>query len=160
MFPRPAPSSVSSDTHPSTNSRFISLLIVLTLLLSLAAGCSLKAPAEKGSRADRFTITRESDLYSPEKVSATITDAQQVTQLLSPLENLTYRQQQNPYDTPDAAPFQDGGTLEHILFLSGAAVVEEYYIYGQFVSPTPAGPSSILTDSSQSQMQQYLDSLF
>ena len=97
--------------------------------------------------------------------SARIFRGQTYTQLSDPEQAEAFRSFMHnlqfifPTDALDAAPFHDGGSLTQIQFLTGAAVVEQYYIYGQFVSPTPAGPSSILTKESYTALQSFWDPL-
>lgn len=64
-----------------------------------------------------------------------------------------------PDDAQEAAPFYDGGGWVYAAFYSGGTIVEEYYVYGKFVSPTVAGPSSIMTEESYKEMQKLLASL-
>ena len=251
--------------------RLTALLAVLALLLIPGTGCTA---SETHKTVDSILITRQSTLHTPGTVTATVTDPAQVTAILSLLESLSYRQQQNPYDTAnaqtvlttdritlhsgeavvaeydlkgglyiragqedpwkilsdetwvsmwemlhrhapfeeeappygaalpnactditsawvftgtsaiyltdeaqvsqlvsflhslqlrvpqsaeEAAPFYDGGTMECISLLSGSVAAENYYIYGHFVSPTPSGPSSIMTDECHTALRQLLD---
>lgn len=268
--------------------RLAALLMVMTLFLTIGAGCSEAPPApteEKGI--DRIHITRTNHLYTPGEVTAEVTDPAQIESVLSLLKNVAYREQKNPYDTPDAktilgteritlysggemvaeyqlrgglyirsaetdpwrilsndswqemwktlngfapfdleecpyglslqeapheiteiriifprsygfpdsyggayilleeadeleamcdrmhslqfrepeheshaAPFYDGGSTIYVAFLSWGTVVEEYFVYGQFVSPTLGGPSSILTDECYLELREYLDSFY
>lgn len=288
MSRHPVLSSGSSTMHRCCSFRLAALLMVITLFLTIGAGCSEVPPApteEKGI--DTILITRSNALLTPTEVKAEITDPAQIEALLSLLENVAYREQKNPYDTPEAktilgteritlrssgetvaeyqlrgclyirssesapwrilsndcwqemwkalsglapfdnegppygvslpgstpwakpgepheitsvrlissqssgayvlldepagvkdfcdlmhnlkfrepkdsteaAPFYDGGGWIYITFHSGATIVEEYYVYDQFVSPTVAGPSSIMTEESCREMQNFLDSL-
>lgn len=81
----------------------------------------------------------------------------EVKDLCDLIHSLKFRE---PKDATEAAPFYDGGGWIYITFHSGATVVEEYFVYGQFVSPTVAGPSSVLTEESNRELNDYLDSLF
>jgi len=136
--------------------RLAALLMVMTLFLTIETGCSETPPApteEKGI--DSIHITRTNHLYTPGEVTAEVTDPAQIESVLSLLKNVAYREQKNPYDTPEAKTIL--GT-ERITLYSGGEMVAEYQLRGGlYIRSAETDPWRILSNDSWQEMWKTLN---